>query len=104
VLVAALALLTVGQGLVMPNLVTLVSTRVPDHQRGEALGFQQSATAAGRVVGPVVAGVLFDRVSISAPYLVGAALCGVALVVALRDQAPRPIDLDLGPQPLRQPG
>ncbi len=104
VLVAALALLTVGQGLVAPNLTTLVSTRVPDHQRGEALGFQQSATAAGRVVGPVLAGILFDRVSISAPYLVGAALCGVALVVALRDRAPRTVSLDLGPQPLRQHG
>ena len=86
-LILSLTLLTVGQGLVMPNLSTLVSVRVPDHQRGEALGFQQSATALGRVVGPVLAGLLFDRVGIPAPYLVGAALCGFALVVALRDRS-----------------
>jgi MFS family permease len=104
VLILALALLTTGQGLVTPNLAALVSTRVPDHQRGEALGFQQSATACGRVVGPVLAGLLFDRVSISAPYLVGAALCGVALVVALRDRAPSSVPLDLGPRPLHQHG
>jgi MFS family permease len=104
VLVAALALLTVGQGLVAPNLATLVSAAVPALPRGEAVGFPPAVTAAGGVVGPVRAGLLFGRVSISAPYLVGAALCGVALVVALRDRAPSPIDVDLGPQPLRQHG
>ncbi|MEY3148284.1 MAG: hypothetical protein RL688_1503, partial [Actinomycetota bacterium] len=41
ILIIALSFLTVGQGLVAPNLSTLVSGRVPDHRRGEALGFQQ---------------------------------------------------------------
>ncbi|MGD9705926.1 MAG: MFS transporter [Acidimicrobiia bacterium] len=104
VLVPALALLTVGQGLVTPNLSTLVSIRVPDHQRGEALGFQQAVTALGRVAGPVLAGTLFDRVDVPAPYLVGAALCGVALLVALRDRAPSSPTLDLARRPLHQHG
>ncbi len=80
-LVVALSLLTVGQGLVTPNLSALVSGRVPDHRRGEALGFQQGVNAIGRVAGPAVAGLLYDHVSIGAPYLVGGALCGVALLV-----------------------
>jgi MFS transporter, DHA1 family, tetracycline resistance protein len=80
-LIVALALLTVGQGLVTPNLSSLVSGRVPDHRRGEALGFQQGVNAFGRVAGPALAGVLYDRVSIGSPYLVGGALCGVALAV-----------------------
>ena len=80
-LIVALALLTVGQGLVTPNLSSLVSGRVPDHRRGEALGFQQGVNAIGRVAGPALAGVLYDHVSIGSPYLVGGALCGVALVV-----------------------
>ena len=80
-LIVALALLTVGQGLVTPNLSSLVSGRVPDHRRGEALGFQQGVNAFGRVAGPALAGVLYDHVSIGSPYLVGGALCGVALVV-----------------------
>ena len=80
-LIVALALLTVGQGLVTPNLSTIVSGRVPDHRRGEALGFQQGVNAVGRVAGPALAGVLYDHVSMGSPYLVGAALCGVALVV-----------------------
>jgi multidrug resistance protein len=80
-LIVALALLTVGQGLVTPNLSSLVSGRVPDHRRGEALGFQQGVNAFGRVAGPALAGVLYDHVAIGSPYLVGGALCGVALFV-----------------------
>lgn len=80
-LIVALSLLTVGQGLVTPNLSSLVSGRVPDHRRGEALGFQQGVNAIGRVAGPALAGVLYDHVSIGSPYLVGGALCGVALAV-----------------------
>ena len=80
-LLVALALLTVGQGLVTPNLSSLVSGRVPDHRRGEALGFQQGVNAIGRVAGPALAGLLYDHVSIGSPYLVGGALCGVALAV-----------------------
>ncbi len=80
-LVVALALLTVGQGLVTPNLSSLVSGRVPDHRRGEALGFQQGVNALGRIAGPAIAGVLYDHVSIGSPYLVGGALCGIALAV-----------------------
>ena len=80
-LILALLFLTVGQGLVTPSLSTIVSGRVPDHRRGEALGFQQGVNAIGRVAGPALAGLLYDHVSIGSPYLVGAALCGVALVV-----------------------
>ena len=83
-LIVALALLTIGQGLVSPNLSTLFASGVPDDRRGEALGFQQGVNAAGRVVGPAMAGVLYDRVSFGAdlgsPYVVGGLLCGLALI------------------------
>lgn len=87
VLIPALVALTIGQGLVSPNLSTLVAGSVPDERRGEALGFQQGMNAAGRVAGPALAGVLFDHVVIGvdrgAPYVVGAVLCGVALAVSV---------------------
>lgn len=81
-LIVSLVLLTVGQGLVSPNLSALVASKVHQDRRGEALGFQQSANALGRVLGPACAGVLYDRVSIGAPYLVGAVLCAIAFGVA----------------------
>lgn len=84
-LVPALLLLTVGQGLITPNLSSLVSGRVSAHRRGEALGFQQGVNAIGRVAGPAVAGLLYDRVSDGAPYGLGAGLCAAALVLIISE-------------------
>jgi MFS transporter, DHA1 family, tetracycline resistance protein len=64
--------------LVGPNLSALVAESAGNRSRGEALGFQQSAGAAARVIGPLCAGLLFDR-GVSLPYLVGAALVALGL-------------------------
>jgi multidrug resistance protein len=83
VLVPALVLLTIGQGLVTPSLTMVVTARVSPARRGEALGFQQGVSAVARVAGPAAAGVLFQHVGIPAPYLVGAGLCVLSLAVLL---------------------
>ena len=79
-LTLALALLIVGQGLVAPTLSALVAGRASDDRRGEVLGIQQSAGGLARSAGPALAGYLFGQ-SISAPYLVGAALVTIAIVL-----------------------
>ena len=83
VLIVALLLLSVGQGCASPSITAIVSDVAPVDRRGEALGFQQSAYAVARVIGPPVAGLLFDHAGVPSPYVAGAALClvGVALVV-----------------------
>ncbi len=80
-LVPALALLVVGQGVLAPTLASAVSARSPERARGESLGIQQAAGGLARVTGPVLAGVLFDRVGPAAPYYVGAGLVTAALLV-----------------------
>ena len=87
-LIPALALLTLGQGLVTPSLTLLVTARVPEHHRGEALGFQQGVSALARVIGPAIAGVLFQHAATGAPYVLGAGLCAVALAVVLGVRGP----------------
>lgn len=79
VLIIALLLLSIGQGCASPSITSLVTQHAPPDRRGEALGFQQSANAVGRVVGPPAAGAMFDRVGIWSPYLAGSVLCVVAL-------------------------
>ncbi|HET9600450.1 MAG TPA: MFS transporter [Acidimicrobiales bacterium] len=88
-LVPALALLTVGQGIALPNLTAAVANRAPDEQRGEALGFQQRWQAMGRIVGPVIAGVLFQQIGVGAPYVAGAALAAAAVTMLARAPALR---------------
>jgi len=87
VLVPALALLTLGQGLAIPNLTAAVADRAPSDQRGEALGFQQRWQAGGRIVGPVLAGALFEHVGVPAPYAVGALLALAAVGMLVRSSA-----------------
>ena len=82
-LIVALALLTVGQGCAAPSLTSLVSQHAPAERRGEALGFQQSAGALGRVLAPPVAGSLYDGVGIGSPYAAGGLLCVVGVVLAI---------------------
>ena len=79
ILIPALVLLTLGQGLTTPNFTAMVTEGVAPRQRGEALGFQQSGSALARVLGPALAGFLFHHAGIPTPYLVAAAMCGLGL-------------------------
>jgi len=79
-LVVALFCLTVGQGLLVPTLSSAVSGRA-GRQRGQWLGWQQSAGGLARVIGPIVAGSLFEFTGIGAPYVLGAVLALVALTL-----------------------
>jgi len=80
-LIPALAMLVLGQGLATPTLATLVANRADESRRGGALGFQQSAGALARIVGPALGGALFEHVGTAAPYVVGAGMIGVALLL-----------------------
>ncbi|MFT3851402.1 MAG: MFS transporter [Ilumatobacteraceae bacterium] len=79
-LVVALILLGIGQGVANPAITTLVAHHAPPQRRGEAMGFQQSAYAVARVVGPAAAGALFDQ-AIWSPYAVAAVLSALGAVL-----------------------
>lgn len=78
-LVPALAFLVVGQGLLTPTLSAAVAGRA-GRDRGQWLGWQQSAGGLARVVGPVLAGALLVP-TYAVPYVLGAALMLVALAL-----------------------
>lgn len=78
-LVPALLLLVLGQGLVSPTLSSAVAGQAAPSQRGQVLGYQQSAGSLARFVGPFLAGALYQHVAIGAPYLAGGGLVGLAL-------------------------
>ncbi|HTN78057.1 MAG TPA: MFS transporter, partial [Acidimicrobiales bacterium] len=72
-----------GQGLTTPTLASIVAGRSPHERRGGALGLQQMAGGMGRVIGPILAGALFQHVGVGAPYVVGAGITAGALALAL---------------------
>lgn len=81
VLILGLLLLSVGQGIASPSLIEMVNEEAPEDRRGEAMGFQQSSAAIGRVLAPPLAGSAFDRIGVWSPMLAGSLLTAVALVL-----------------------
>jgi MFS transporter, DHA1 family, tetracycline resistance protein len=80
-LMLPLALAAIGRALAQPPMMSLVSLFSDEGSRGIVLGVFQSSASAARVVGPVVAGLLYDA-DAAFPYFAAAALTGIAFVLA----------------------
>ncbi len=75
--------MAVGVGLAIPSLASLVSRRVSEDKQGRLMGGQQAILSSTLVLGPIVAGLSFDWIGVSAPYIIGSMLAGGALAAAL---------------------
>src|SRR3712207_2249209 len=75
--------LALGAGLAIPALTALISRRVSGREQGRLMGGLQAILSLTLIVGPVIAGLAFDHVGVPAPYLIGALLAALALLVAV---------------------
>lgn len=72
-------------------LLAMVADKVPEDQRGTAFGFVNLATGITLLPASLVAGMLWDKVSPAAPFLLGAAfalLAALFLIIGLKLTAP----------------
>lgn len=86
VLLAALAvipLMAIGGGIALPSLVALLTFAAPPNARGGVIGLNQSANALGAVLGPLLAGFLFDTVGPNAPMVAAAIIMGITVLMGL---------------------
>ena len=79
-----LILIASGYGLATTALTTLISRRTGRELQGEALGLNQSVLSLARVIGPIAGGMVYQAMGPAAPYLGGAAVAIVAMVLAAR--------------------
>jgi DHA1 family tetracycline resistance protein-like MFS transporter len=91
VLIVSLAVLVVGIGFATPALNALIAEQAATEERGAVMGLSQSASALGRVLGPMCAGAIFDAFGHGAPFAVAATLMLGALFVATSERALRPL-------------
>jgi len=84
---ASLVALTIGIGLATPALNALIAVQAAENERGAVMGLSQSASALGRVAGPLGAGALFDQLGSGAPFAAAALLILAAVFVALTEPA-----------------
>ena len=96
VLVVVLTGLALGGGLMQPTLSSLISQQAGGEERGEVMGVSQSTASLSRVLGPFAAGLCFAAFGRNSPYFAGAALTGIALLLALK------LARGIGPRPSAQ--
>jgi len=90
-LIVAVTGLSIGMGAMQPSLNSLISRRAAAEEQGEVMGLAQSVGSLSRVLGPIIAGALFEAFGRNSPYLWGAALVGCALLVSWRLARPKAI-------------
>lgn len=100
-LILALGVIALGQGMVNPSISSLISRQAPANQQGTVLGISQAAGSLARVIGPAVGGFLyaFDKLHRSLPYYVGGTLMMVAAGIALWYQQRFPQGISTTPTP-----
>jgi MFS family permease len=81
-LAAAVALIPLGTAFTFPCVTALLSRVIPAHERGLYMGVQQTFGGIARVVFPLLAGFLFDRM-IELPFLVSTALVVGTIILGL---------------------
>lgn len=80
--------MAVGAGLAIPAAAAMISKRVSGGEQGTVMGGQQAILSLTLILGPVVSGVAFDGLGVSAPYWIGSLLATLALLVATRTLRP----------------
>jgi MFS transporter, DHA1 family, tetracycline resistance protein len=72
------AIIAAGTALYSPSLSTVISVSAPSDRQGEFLGVSQSAGAIGRIAGPSLAGLIYERAGHIWPFLTCATLLTLA--------------------------
>ncbi|MBI3540966.1 MAG: MFS transporter, partial [Deltaproteobacteria bacterium] len=80
-LLLPLGLASIGRGISQPSLMSLVSKKSPAHLRGTVMGTFQASASLGRVVGPLIAGVLYDHWQ-AAPFYFAAVMMAVVFIIS----------------------
>jgi MFS transporter, DHA1 family, tetracycline resistance protein len=96
---ATVPLYAFGAGTLFPALATLTSFASDAESQGSILGGSQVIGGLGRVVGPIWAGLLFQQLTMTAPFYVAAALTAAAVMLALR--IPKTLQSRRGPRDAR---
>jgi MFS family permease len=71
-----------GNGLVTPSLNAMVSRVSSDEEQGISLGLSSSAASLARILGPALAGIIFETIGPGIPMLTGAVIVAAATLVA----------------------
>ena len=75
-------ILALGTSILNPSKSSLISRSIPPQLQGTMLGLNQSFSSLGRIIGPAIAGYLFEF-SVNLPFYVGAGIMIPAFLLSL---------------------
>jgi len=84
VFMAVMALVPIGTALLFPSTTALTSRWSDPAELGTTMGTAQSFAAMSRTVSPLIATVLFQQFSHGMPFIAGAAVAGVVILLSFR--------------------
>lgn len=90
VLAVFVTLLGVGIGLANPAVTGSISLLTPAQEQGGTLGVNQSLSALGRIIGPVIGGWLYRDYGYSSPFFAAGFLASIGLMIAILTWADLP--------------
>ena len=85
------AMMGVFSGLWSPSLQAILSRSVASDEQGSTMGLNHSLSSLGRVIGPAVAGVLYE-LGRPVPFLVGAGIIAITVLLIRKVEQPGPIE------------
>jgi MFS family permease len=74
-----------GSSMIMPTLGALIANQAPEGGQGQVQGVSTSLSSVSNIIGPLLAGLFYDRISHLSPYTFAAALCGLAFFLITRN-------------------
>ena len=83
-LFASMSFIPIGTALLFPTVTALVTHRVPDRERGQMLGVQQTFGGVSRVIAPICATAVFQRFGTTVPFYVAGTIVTLVALMALR--------------------
>lgn len=84
VIYVGLLFLAMGSAMAIPTLTSLVSFFTPDHLQGKSMGIFRSLGALGRVIGPIVASLIYWRMGSMYPYLLGSLFLLIPILILIK--------------------
>lgn len=91
-LYVGLFFLAVGSSMIIPCLTSLVSLYTPSQYQGRSVGIFRSLGALARVIGPILASLLYWKQGSSSPYFIGAIFLIIPLLMVARLPDPKTIE------------
>ena len=77
----SMSLIALGLGFFLPTISTLIVNIVSEDRRGWVLGVNQSVSSLSRIIGPAIAGFLFEFYGKNSPYIFGSIILILFLLI-----------------------